>query len=86
MKKLYVVWFKGKTDLEDRIRCVSLNWKKAEQMALNLELHLQSQGESVEVGVKSYLDGSISLDDPTGCNYRWSKTEFEAAICTNIEH
>ena len=52
MKKLYVVWFKGKTDLEDRIRGVSLNWKKAEQMALNLELHLQSQGESVEVGVK----------------------------------
>jgi len=86
MKKLYVVWFKSKGDVEDKIRGVSLNWKRAEQMALNLELHLRSQGESVEVGVKSYLDGSISLTDPAGCNYRWSKTEFEVVTCTNIEH
>ena len=77
MKKIYLVWYRYKGDTEDRIRGVSLNWKRAEQMALSLEFYLQVKGQEVEVGVKSYLHGEM-FADPNRCHSRWGRREFEA--------
>jgi len=78
MKKIYLVWFRYEKDKEDRIRGAALNWERAELMALNLELHLQSEGQRVfEVGVKTFVHGEMFID-PQMCENRWGKEDFEA--------
>ena len=76
MSKIYLVWCRGPEDKEDRIRGAALNWQTAERMALNLELHLKSQGKEHQVGVKVYLHGELFLD-PELCHNSWDKSEFE---------
>ena len=61
--KNYLVWYRLKGDLEDRIRGCARNWHRAEQMAETLELHLKSQGLPVSaVGVKSGIHGKLYKD------------------------
>tara|TARA_E500000081_G_C5954559_1_gene270889 strand:- start:15 stop:251 length:237 start_codon:yes stop_codon:yes gene_type:complete len=74
--KIYLVWYRHKGDGEERIRGAALNWERAEKMALNLELHMKSQGKDVQVGVKTYLHGQMFVD-PEACDNRWSKDQFE---------
>jgi len=77
MKKIYLVWFRYKGDTEDRICGATLNYERAERMALNLELHLQMENRGkVDVDVKTYLHGEMFID-PEGCDNRWDKNEFE---------
>ena len=76
MIKIYLVWWRGPDDKEDRIRGAALNWQAAERMALNLELHLKSQGHEPEVGVRVYQHGELFLN-PEHCHNRWDKSEFE---------
>lgn len=76
MSKIYLVWWRGPEDGEDRIRGAALNWQAAERMAVNLELHLRSAGQECSVGVKVYIHGEVSAD-PDACHNRWDKSEFE---------
>ena len=74
--KIYLVWCRHKDDDEDKIRGAALNWERAEKMALNLELHMKSQGKDIKVGVKTYLHGQMFVD-PKACDNRWGKDQFE---------
>ena len=73
MKKIYLVWCRYEGDEEDRIRGFSLNWQRAERMARTLEFH--SSG-SIEVGVKTYVNGELSLNGDE-CDNRWGTDDFE---------
>ena len=79
MSKIYLVWWRGPEDKEDRIRGAALNWQTAEKMATNLEMELKVQGIRPEVGVKVYLHGEMFLDHEE-CHARWGKPEFEPVI------
>ena len=73
MKKVYLVWCRYEGDEEDRIRGFSLNWQRAERMARTLEFH---SSDPIEVGVKTYVHGELSLIGD-GCDNRWGTEEFE---------
>lgn len=79
MKKIYLVWYRLREDAEDRIRGASLNWERAENMALNLEFYLNSMNyKDFQFGVKSYEHGSMRYDliNDDGCFNSWGKEEF----------
>ena len=78
MKKIYLVWFRWQNSTEDIVRGCSLNWERAERMALNLELILRAAGKKgFTFGVKSYEHGSMSYNiEDDGCFGRWTEEEF----------
>lgn len=79
MSKIYLVWYRPKDNHEDIIRGAALNWRRAENMAMSLELHLKSAGlTDFEFGVKSYEHGSLPFDiiNSDGCFGRWQQNEF----------
>lgn len=79
MSKIYLVWYRLKDASEDIIRGAALNWERAENMAMTLELNLKALGLSdFEFGVKSYEHGSLPFDiiNNDGCFGRWQQEEF----------
>ena len=68
----YLVWYRVKGDAVDRIRGVSMNYKRAEAMAKSLKLYLKAveKASEVEVGVKRGEHGRLYEDE--SLSLRWA--------------
>ena len=79
MKRVYLVWFKPESEVEDKIRGVALNWEQAERMAENLAMHLEVvMKEKYDYGVKSYVINQVPFDfiNDDGCFSTWGPDKF----------
>jgi hypothetical protein len=72
LKKMkdYLIWYRLKSDREDRIRGMARNWPRAEKMAEKLYFSLRIDKKSViQTGVKRLYHGQLYNDHE--CSLRW---------------
>jgi len=68
--KDYLIWYRLKSDREDRVRGMARNWPRAEKMAEKLYFSLKINKKNVmQTGVKRLHHGQ--LYDDYECSLRW---------------
>ena len=72
----YLVWYRLKSDREDRIRGMARNWARAEKMAekLYFQLIYIDKKNVAQIGVKRLEHGR--LYESQECSLRWTRCEF----------
>ena len=72
----YLVWYRLKSDREDRIRGMARNWPRAEKMAEKLYFQLKyiNKKNVIQTGVKKLEHGR--LYENIECSLRWTVCNY----------